>query len=140
MLLFHVQRNQLPWFKHLTRIPPGHIVGEMFWACHTRRRPQVRLRRCWRDYIFGLALEHLSIVPDKLQEVAGERELWVSLLKLLPHPGSSDFSLFLVLILYKTSVIIHLLNIIIQLLGMFESSTFLHIRLDNINCCLCPHS
>lgn len=51
MLLLHIER--LRWFGHLTRKPPGHLLGEVFQACAT-----------------------------------GEREMWVSLLRLLtPQPG-----------------------------------------------------
>ncbi|KAL3996575.1 transmembrane protein adipocyte-associated 1 [Sarotherodon galilaeus] len=38
----------------------------------------------WRDYISRLAWERLGVPPDKLEEVAGEREVWASLLGLVP--------------------------------------------------------
>ncbi|TWW80933.1 hypothetical protein D4764_01G0007480 [Takifugu flavidus] len=38
----------------------------------------------WRDYVSRLAWERLGIPPDELEEVAGEREVWASLLRLLP--------------------------------------------------------
>jgi len=46
----------------------------------------------WRDYISRLAWERLGIPQDKLDNVAGEREVWVSRLGLLPprpDPGIS---------------------------------------------------
>ncbi|CAI5678752.1 unnamed protein product [Oreochromis niloticus] len=61
-------------FGHLTRMPPGRLLGEVFRACPTGRRPRGRPRTRWRDYISRLAWEHLGIPPDKLEEVAGERE------------------------------------------------------------------
>lgn len=35
-------------------------------------------------HVSQLALEPLGITPEELAEVAGERDAWVSLLKLLP--------------------------------------------------------
>ncbi|PWA30791.1 hypothetical protein CCH79_00017406 [Gambusia affinis] len=51
----------------------------------TGRRPRGRPRTRWRDYISRLAWERLGIPPEELEEVAGEREVWASLLKLLPQ-------------------------------------------------------
>ena len=43
---------------------------------------------CWRDYISGLSWERLGIPPEELVEVAGERTVWASLLRILPpRPG-----------------------------------------------------
>uniref|UniRef100_A0A3P9DSK2 IRG-type G domain-containing protein n=1 Tax=Maylandia zebra TaxID=106582 RepID=A0A3P9DSK2_9CICH len=87
-LLLHIERSQLRWFGHLTRMPPGHLLGEVFQACPTGRRSRGRPRTRWRDYISRLAWERLGVPPDKLEEVAGEREVWASLLRLLPpRPG-----------------------------------------------------
>ena len=43
-----------------------------------------RLRTHWRDYVSRLAWERLGIPREELDEVAGEREVWASLLRLLP--------------------------------------------------------
>ncbi|TWW62757.1 hypothetical protein D4764_04G0014040 [Takifugu flavidus] len=48
------------------------------------RRPPGRPRTRWRDYVFQLVWERLGIPLDELEEVAGEREVWASLLRLLP--------------------------------------------------------
>ncbi|TWW61106.1 hypothetical protein D4764_05G0011960 [Takifugu flavidus] len=48
-------------------------------------------RTRWRDYISRLAQERLGVPPEELMEVAGERAVWASLLKLLPpRPGSAE--------------------------------------------------
>ncbi|TWW68536.1 hypothetical protein D4764_19G0003340 [Takifugu flavidus] len=66
----------------------GHPGGEVFWTCPTGRRPRVRPRTRWRDYISRLAWEQLGVPPEELKEVVGERAVWASLLKLLPpRPG-----------------------------------------------------
>ncbi|TWW54057.1 hypothetical protein D4764_0236820 [Takifugu flavidus] len=78
------------WLGHLVRMPPGCLPGEVFRACPSSRRPPGRPRTCWRDYVSRLVWERLGIPVDELEEVAGEREVWASLLRLLlprPDPG-----------------------------------------------------
>ncbi|TWW54275.1 hypothetical protein D4764_0276250 [Takifugu flavidus] len=66
-----------------------HIERRVFRTCPTGRRPRGRPRTRGRDYISRLAWERLGVPPEKLMEVAGERAVWASLLKLLPpRPGS----------------------------------------------------
>ncbi|GAA6106566.1 receptor-type tyrosine-protein phosphatase F-like, partial [Tachysurus ichikawai] len=87
-LLLHIERSQLRWLGHLFRMPPGRLPGEVFRACPTGRRPRGRPRTRWRDYVSRLAWERLGIPPEELEEVSGEREVWASLLRLLPpRPG-----------------------------------------------------
>ncbi|KAK7925336.1 hypothetical protein WMY93_007646 [Mugilogobius chulae] len=83
-LLLHVERSQLRWLGHLFRMPPGRLPGEVFRACPTGRRPRGRPRTRWRDYVSRLAWERLGIPPEELAEVCGDREVWASLLRLLP--------------------------------------------------------
>ncbi|KAK0151763.1 Craniofacial development protein 2 [Merluccius polli] len=66
------------------RMPPGRLPGEVFRARPTGRRPRGRPRTRWRDYVSRLAWERLGIPQEELAEVAGEREVWASLLRLLP--------------------------------------------------------
>ncbi|XP_051789808.1 uncharacterized protein LOC127529636 [Erpetoichthys calabaricus] len=83
-LLLRIERSQMRWLGHLIRMPPGRLPGEVFRARPTGRRPWGRPRTHWRDYVSRLAWERLGILPEELEEVAGEREVWASLLKLLP--------------------------------------------------------
>ncbi|TWW69469.1 hypothetical protein D4764_18G0002750 [Takifugu flavidus] len=83
-LLLRVERSQMRWLGHLVRLPPGCLPGEVFRACSSGRRPPGRPRTRWRDYVSRLVWERLGIPPDELEEVAGEREVWASLLRLLP--------------------------------------------------------
>ncbi|KAI3357344.1 hypothetical protein L3Q82_015493, partial [Scortum barcoo] len=66
---------------------------EVFQACPTGRRPRKgRPRTRWRDYVSQLIWERLGVPPEELEEVSGVREVWASLLRLLPPrpgPGSS---------------------------------------------------
>lgn len=77
LLILHFKRSQLKWFGHLIRMPPGCILGEVFWACPTRRRPPVRPRICWRDYTSWLTWQ-------QLEGVVRVMEVEPSLLRLLP--------------------------------------------------------
>ncbi|KAI3363818.1 hypothetical protein L3Q82_001417 [Scortum barcoo] len=87
-LLLRIERSQLRWLGHLFRMPPGRLPREVFQACPTGRRPRGRPRTRWRDYVSRLAWERLGIPPEELEEVSGVREVWASLLRLLPpRPG-----------------------------------------------------
>ncbi|KAK0135552.1 hypothetical protein N1851_028597 [Merluccius polli] len=81
-LLLRVERSQMRWLGH--RMPPRCLPGEVFRARPTGRRPRGRPRTRWRDYVSRLAWECLGIPQEELDEVAGEREVWASLLRLLP--------------------------------------------------------
>jgi len=73
-------------------MPPGRLLLEVFQARQTGRRHRGRPRKRWRDYISQLAWEHLGIPQNELENVPGEKEVWVSLLGLLPtrsDPGLS---------------------------------------------------
>ena len=83
-LLLRIERSQMRWLGHLVRMPPGRLPGEVFRARPTGRRPRGRPRTRWRDYVSRLAWERLGILPEELDKVAREREVWASLLKLLP--------------------------------------------------------
>ncbi|TWW74389.1 hypothetical protein D4764_14G0003920 [Takifugu flavidus] len=88
-LVLHIKRSQLGWLGHLARMSSELLPLEVFWTCPTGRRPCGRPRMRWRDYISRLAWERLGVSPEELMEVAGERAVWASLLKLLPpRPGS----------------------------------------------------
>ncbi|TWW81813.1 hypothetical protein D4764_01G0016280 [Takifugu flavidus] len=91
LLLFRIERSQMRWLGHLVRMPPGRLPGEVYRACPSGRRPPGRPRTYWRDDVSRLVWERLGIPPDELEEVAGEREVWASLLRLLPRrPDPED--------------------------------------------------
>ena len=89
-LLLRVEKSQMRWLGHLVRMPPGRLPGEVFRARPTGRRPRGRPRTRWRDYVSRLAWERLGIPQEELDEVAGEREIWASLLRLLPPRPDPD--------------------------------------------------
>ncbi|TKS64956.1 LINE-1 reverse transcriptase -like protein [Collichthys lucidus] len=91
-LHLRIERSQLRWLGHLVRMPPGRLPGETFWARPSGRRPRGRPRTRWRDYVSRLAWERLGVPLGELDEVAGEREVWATLLKLLPPRPDSRTS------------------------------------------------
>ncbi|KAK3506093.1 hypothetical protein QTP70_018234, partial [Hemibagrus guttatus] len=88
-LFLHIERGLLRWLGHLFQMPPRCLPGEVFRACPTGKRPRGRPRTHWRDHVSRLVWESLGVPPEELEEVPGEREVWASLLRLLPpRPGS----------------------------------------------------
>ena len=76
-LLLHLERSQLRWFGHLVRMPPSGFLG--------RSSMYVPLEETrWKDYISKLAWERLGILPEGVEEVAQDKEIWKSQLELLP--------------------------------------------------------
>lgn len=62
-------------------MPPGHLPREAFWVSPTGRRPQVRPKTHWMEYISRLAWVHLGVPLAELEEVyVEEKELSISAL------------------------------------------------------------
>ena len=76
--------SQFREFAHLVRMPPERLPREVLAICLTGKRPQGRPRTRWRDYISKLACECLGIPQEEVANVAREREVWSSMLELLP--------------------------------------------------------
>lgn len=50
-LFTHIDKSQTRWLRHLIRLPPGHLPGEVFQAHPKGMRPRWRLRTCGRDHL-----------------------------------------------------------------------------------------
>ena len=87
MCFVDLEKAFIKWLGHLVRMPPGRLPGEVFRARPTGRRPRGRPRTRWRDFVSRLAWEHLGIPQEELDKVAGEREVWASLLTPDFHQG-----------------------------------------------------
>ena len=83
-LLLHLERSQLRWFGHLVWMPPERLPRKVLDARPTGRRPRGRPKTRWKDYISRLAWERLGILPEGVEEVAQDKEIWRSQLELLP--------------------------------------------------------
>ena len=81
--LLCVERSQMRWLGHLVRMPPGRLPGEVFRAVPRVGDPGEDPGHAG-ETVSRLAWECLGIPQEELDEVAGEREVWASLLRLLP--------------------------------------------------------
>jgi len=81
------QKSQLRRFELLVRMP-WLLPRGVFQKCPAMRRPQGRPRTCWRDDISRLSWQRLVVPPDGLQEEAGAKEVWESLLRLTVTPAT----------------------------------------------------
>lgn len=71
LLLSQLKRSQFRFFfGHLTRMPSGHHLVKVFWACPTGKRLQGRPRTRYRDDVSRLAWDRLCVPLDELEEVA----------------------------------------------------------------------
>lgn len=95
-----IERSQLRWFGHMTRMPPWHFLCEVFQAYPIGRRPWGRTRTRWRDYIFQPSLERVGVSLNKLEVRAGAAapvtQLWTRRRKWMD--GQMNWHLYLRLI------------------------------------------
>ncbi|KAI3355041.1 hypothetical protein L3Q82_017918 [Scortum barcoo] len=83
-----IERSQLRWLGHLFRVPPGRLPREVFQACPTGRRPGEDPGHAGETMSLSWPGNAYGIPPEELEEVSGVREVWASLLRLLPpRPG-----------------------------------------------------
>ncbi|TWW80691.1 hypothetical protein D4764_01G0005060 [Takifugu flavidus] len=71
------------WSIFVPTLTYGHELWVMTERTRSRETPG-KTQDTWKDYVTRLAWERLGIPLDELEEVAGEREVWASLLRLLP--------------------------------------------------------
>ncbi|KAI3376444.1 hypothetical protein L3Q82_016902 [Scortum barcoo] len=87
-LLLRIERSQLRWLGHLFRMPPGRLPREAGVPGVSHRE-----KALWKtqDTLETMSLGwpgHALGSPEELEEVSGVREVWASLLRLLPpRPG-----------------------------------------------------
>ena len=90
---FRHERSRLRWFGHPIKMPLGHLLLAVFLAWPPGKRPKGKPRSRWRDYISHLAWERLGIPQEQLESVAGDRDVWITLLSLppsQPDPGLAE--------------------------------------------------
>ena len=69
-LLHRLERLQLRWYRHVTRMPQERTAKKLLCSTPIGRRPRSRRRTRWRDYIdlswsrLGIPAEHLSFVAE----------------------------------------------------------------------------
>lgn len=60
-LLLYTERRKLMWFEDSTKLPPGCVIGDVFWSCPRRWHPQDSLRTHWEDSISWVAWKYVSV-------------------------------------------------------------------------------
>ena len=87
-LLLRIERSQLRWFGHVSRMPQERLPKQALLAKANRRRPVGRPRTRWTDYIENLGWNRLELRPSEMMEVMEDREEWRLNLELLPPQPS----------------------------------------------------
>ena len=83
-LLFRIERSQLRWFGHVSRMPQERLPKQALLAKANGRRPVGRPRTRWTDYVEDLGWNRLGLRPSEMMEVMEDREVWRLNLELLP--------------------------------------------------------
>ena len=87
-LLLRIERSQLRWFGHVSRMPQERLPKQALHAKANGRRPVGRPRTRWTDYIEDLGWNRLGLRPSQMMEVMEDREVWQLNLELLPPQPS----------------------------------------------------
>ena len=75
-LLLRIERSQLRWFGHVSRMPQERLPKQALLAKASGRRPVGRPRTRWTDYIEDLGWNCLGLRPSEMMEVMEDREVW----------------------------------------------------------------
>ena len=87
-LLLRIERPQLQWFGHVSRMPQERLPKQALHAKANGRRPIGRPRTRWTDYNEDLGWNRLGLRPSEMMEVMEDREVWRLNLELLPPQPS----------------------------------------------------
>ena len=77
-LLLRIERLQLHWYGHVTRMSHEQTAKQLMDALPSGKRGGGRPRTRWRNYVENLAWSRLRIPPVELPLVAGDRDAWRS--------------------------------------------------------------
>ena len=87
-LLLRIERSQLRWFGHVSRLRQKSLPKQALLAKANGRRPLEQPRTRWTNYIEDLGWNRLGRHPRKMMDVIEDREVWWLNLKLLPPQPS----------------------------------------------------
>ena len=91
-LLLRIEKSQLRWFGHVSRMPQERLPKQALHAKANGRRPVGRPRTRWTDYIEGLGWDRLGLRPSEMMEVMEDREVWRLNLEPLPSQPEVESS------------------------------------------------
>ena len=83
-LLLRVERSQLRWFGHVSRMPQERLPKQSLLARMRGKRPVGRPRTRWQDYIENIAWNRLGMRPSEAKEVVEDRKVGLFNRGLLP--------------------------------------------------------
>ena len=83
-LLLRIERSQLRWFGHVSRMPQERLPKQALLAKANWRRPVGRPRTTWTNYIVDLGWNCLGLHPNEMMDVMENHEVWLLNLDLLP--------------------------------------------------------
>jgi len=84
-LLLQIERSQLRWFGHVSRMPQKRLAKQALLAKVKRKRSVGRPRTRWQDYIEDLGWNCLGLQPSEMLEVVADRYVWRSILSCCPR-------------------------------------------------------
>ena len=84
-LLLRIERSQLRWFGHVSRMPQEGLPKQALLAKANGRRPVGRPRTRWTDYIEDLGWNRLGLYPIEMMEVMEDGEVWRLISSCCPH-------------------------------------------------------
>ena len=88
-LLFRLERSQLRWYGHVTRMSQERTAKTLLCSTPIDRRPRGRPRTRWRDYVY-LSCSRRGIPAEHLSFVAEDQDAWRIQLELLPPRPPKD--------------------------------------------------
>ena len=88
-LLQKVSRSQLRWFGHVLRMPSNRLVGQVYLAQPTGRRPRGRPRNRWSDGMRRLC-ERVGVAYDRVKDMASDRDGWRTTIAGLTLPSNEE--------------------------------------------------
>ena len=89
-LLLRIERSQLRWFGHVSRMPQERLPKKTLLEKVKKKRPVGQPRTRWLDQMEDLAWNHLGLGPSEVKEVVQDRDVWRLNLKLLPPRPSRN--------------------------------------------------
>ena len=89
-LLLRLERSQLRWYGHVTRMSQERTAKKLLCSTPIGRRFKGRPRTRWRDYVEDLSWSRLGIPTEHLSFVAEDRYAWRLQLELLPPRPPKD--------------------------------------------------
>ena len=87
-LFLRIERSQLRWFGHVSRMPQERLPKQALLAKANGRRPVRRPRTRWTDHFEDLGWNRSGLRPSEMMEVMEDREVWRLNLELLPPQPS----------------------------------------------------